>query len=202
MYALILAGGSGTRLDLGEKPLVTIKGRPMIEYVIGAFHTEGHEVIVILTDKTPYTSNWCRARAIPYLVASGGGYIGDIAEAAAYLEVMHPFFTCVADLPCLRSKTIHEIEERYNQSGKEACSVWIPEEIFLKAGSRPSYTSCISGISACPAGINILRGDLMDRPQEELQILMREESLVFNINTRDELDRVRLLSKGNIPENQ
>ena len=202
MHALILAGGGGTRLDLGEKSLVTIHGRPMIEYVVDAFRAAGHEVIVVLTKKTPYTRNWCRACGVAHITTAGSGYIEDIGQAAASLELMNPFFTSGADLPCLRPVVVREIEEKYRESGKEACSVWIPEEIFLKAGSRPSYTSCISGIPACPAGINILRGDLMDRPQEELQILMREESLVFNINTRDELDRVRLLSKGNIPENQ
>jgi len=111
MYALILAGGSGTRLNLGEKPLVTLNGKPMIEYVIKAFHDAGYEVVVILTGKTPYTLNWCRARAISYLVASGAGYIEDLAEAAEYLEIRDPFFSCVADLPFLSPATISEIRE-------------------------------------------------------------------------------------------
>lgn len=198
MYALILAGGSGSRLDLGEKPLVTLNGRPMIEYVIGAFDKAGHDVIVVLTANTPYTRNWCRARAVPHIVASGSGYIEDIAQVVADLELKHPFFTCVADLPCLRPVTIREIGEQYNKSGKEACSVWVPEEMFLKAGSHPSYTSCIQGIPACPAGINILRGDLMDIPQDELELLLWEETLVFNINTREELDRVRLFCRDGL----
>lgn len=193
MYALILAGGSGTRLNLGEKPLVTLNGKPMIEYVIKAFHDAGYEVVVILTGKTPYTLNWCRARAIPYLVASGAGYIEDLAEAAEYLEIRDPFFSCVADLPCLSPATIREIREHYQKSGKEACSVWVPEELIRNTGSHPSYSGCIGPILACPAGINILRGDLMEKPQDELQLLLWEESLAYNINTREDLDRVRQL---------
>ncbi|HQA80609.1 MAG TPA: NTP transferase domain-containing protein [Methanoregulaceae archaeon] len=193
MYALILAGGSGTRLNLGEKPLVTLKGRPMIEFVIKAFHDAGHEVVVVLTEKAPYTLNWCRARTIPFLVTSGAGYIEDLAEAAAYLEIRDPFFSCVADLPCISPATICEIREHYQKSGKEACSVWVPEELFRKAGSHPSYSGSIGTIPACPAGINILRGDLMEKPQDELQLLLWDESLAYNINTREELDRVRQL---------
>lgn len=202
MHALILAGGSGTRLDLGEKPLVTIKGRPMIEYVIDAFRVAGHEVIVVLSKKTPYTHNWCRARGIPSLTASGSGYIEDIVEAAGFLEEMNPFFTCVADLPCLKPAVIQEIEEKYRDSGKEACSVWVPKDLAMNSGCRSSYVGEVCGVPACPAGINILRGDMITRPQEEFQLLLYEESLVFNINTRDELERLRLVFAGREPEKQ
>jgi adenosylcobinamide-phosphate guanylyltransferase len=191
MHALILAGGSGTRLDLGEKSLVTIKGKPMIEYVIDAFRVAGHEVIVVLSRKTPFTHNWCRARGFTHVTASGSGYIEDIVEAAGFLEEMNPFFTCVADLPCLQPAVIREIEQKYRESGKEACSVWVPRDMVINSGCRSSYFGEICGVPACPAGINILRGDLITRPQEEFQLLLYEESLVFNINTRDELERLR-----------
>jgi adenosylcobinamide-phosphate guanylyltransferase len=202
MHALILAGGSGTRLDLGEKPLVTLKGRPMIEYVIGAFQAAGHDVIVVLTKKTPYTHNWCRAQGVAHITASGSGYIEDIHEAAALLELKNPFFTCGADLPCLRPAIIREIEKKYRESGKEACSVWVPRELVLSAGCRSSYSDTIGGVSACPAGINILRGDLIARQQDEFRFLLKEESLVFNINTREELELLRSVFPGQEPEKQ
>lgn len=193
MLALILAGGGGTRLDLGEKPLVTIRGKPMIEYVIDAFAAAGHDVVVILSGKTPFTRNWCRARGITWLATSGAGYIEDIAEAAGLLGITGPFFTCVADLPCLRPDIIREIEARYRESGKEACSVWIPRDLAGMSGCRSSYTGTVQGITACPAGINILRGDLIDRAQDELALIIPEKDLAFNINTREELAHLRSL---------
>lgn len=41
MFALIMAGGAGSRLGLGEKPVVDVCGRPMIRYVLDAFDAEG-----------------------------------------------------------------------------------------------------------------------------------------------------------------
>lgn len=196
MLALILAGGGGTRLELGEKPLVTIRGKPMIEYVIDAFTTAGYEAVVVLSHKTPFTTNWCRARGITCLVASGAGYIEDIAEVVSIIGVTGPFFTCVADLPCLRPETIREVETRYRESGREACSVWIPRELASMSGCRSSYTGTVNGITACPAGINILRGDLIDRPQDELLLLIPERGLAFNINTREELALLRSMVQG------
>lgn len=194
MLALILAGGSGTRLDLGEKPLVTIGGQPMISYVIDAFSQEDHEVVVVLSGKTPFTRNWCRARSIAHLTASGTGYIEDIAEAVALLEEKGPFFTSVADIPCISPEIIREVEARYRESGKEACSVWIPLEIARGSGCRSTYTAEINGIAACPAGINILRGDCIGRAQDEVQILIRDRNLAFNINTREELALLNTLA--------
>jgi adenosylcobinamide-phosphate guanylyltransferase len=187
MLALILAGGSGSRLDLGEKPLVTIRGEPMIDHVIRAF--ENYEPVVILSDRTPFTRNWCRAHDIEYLVASGIGYIPDIAEAVSILDEEGPFFTCVADLPCITPRIIGEVEDRYRESGKEACSVWVPQSI----GGRDTYADEVEGVMACPAGINILRGDAIDRPQEELRLLISDRRLAFNINTREELAAVKSL---------
>jgi adenosylcobinamide-phosphate guanylyltransferase len=46
---------------------------------------------------------------------------------------------------------------------------------------------------ACPAGLNILRGDVIDRPQEEFRLLIRNRRLAFNINTREELAAVKSL---------
>ena len=193
MLALILAGGSGTRLEMGEKPLVLIRGKPMIEYVIDAFTAAGHDVVVVLSGKTPFTQNWCRARGITLLTTSGAGYIDDIAEAVGTIGVTGPFFTCVADLPCLRPEIIIEVETRYRESGREACSVWIPRELASMSGCRSSYTGTVHGIAACPAGINIIRGDLIDRPQDEVPLIIADKGLAFNINTREDLAMLRTM---------
>ena len=193
MRALILAGGCGSRLELGEKPLVLVRGRPMIAHVIGAFSDAGHDIVVVLSGKTPYTHNWCRVHGITHITASGAGYIEDITEAIGILEEHGPFFTCVADLPCLNPLIIGEIEDQYRASGREACSVWVPRDLASATGCRSLYTGTVSGIPACPAGINILRGDLIGRQQDELQLLMHEKRLIFNINTREELALLRAI---------
>jgi adenosylcobinamide-phosphate guanylyltransferase len=178
---------------MGEKPLVTIGGKPMIEYVIDAFTACGYDVVVVLSGKTPFTLNWCKARGISCLATSGSGYIEDIGEAVGILGITGPFFTSVADLPCLHPGTIREVETQYRESGREACSVWIPRDLAGTSGCRSSYTGTVQGISACPVGINILRGDLIERPQDELVLLIPDKRLAYNINTREELALVRTL---------
>jgi adenosylcobinamide-phosphate guanylyltransferase len=191
MRALIMAGGGGTRLGMGEKPLVTICGRPMIGYVIEAFEQAGHEVIVVASPKTPFTRNWCTANAMAFFAAGGRGYVEDIVEAVQELGETGPLFTCVSDLPCLTPEIIVRIGEEYAQSGKDACSTWVPQSICRQYNCRTGYVETIGGVRACPAGINILNGERITEEQEELQLIIDDRRIAFNVNTREELEAVR-----------
>jgi adenosylcobinamide-phosphate guanylyltransferase len=187
MLALIMAGGAGTRLNLGEKPLVQVCGRPMIEYVIHAFEQADIEVIVVVSPGTPYTGNWCRAHRIPLVTADGTGYIPDLVQAVGETGTRNPLFTCVSDLPCLTPGIVEEIRRAYVQSGKDACSTWVPTRLCEQSGCRATCIETIDGEPASPAGINILRGDRIRDEQDELQLLMCHTNLIYNINTREEL---------------
>ena len=177
MLALIMAGGVGSRLRMGEKPLVTICERPMLSYVIDAFSSAGHEVVVVASHRTPFTKNWCRVRGFLLYEAEGLGYVEDIRAAAADLgEEGTPFFTCVSDLPCLAPDIVAGIEDAWRRARAPACSTWV---------------EVIDGTPACPAGINILTAGGLEEPQEELRLLLHDKRLVFNINTREELALVQ-----------
>lgn len=199
MRALIMAGGAGTRLMLGEKPLVTINGTPMISLVLSAFEKTGYDTIIVTSPRTPFTMNWARANNIECIRGAGHGYIRDLQEAVKIIEETGPFFTCVADLPCLSANHIIEIRAAYESSGKEALSTWVPVRCPEKAGEMP-YNECICGVDACPAGINILMGDHMDRPQDEEKFLMLDRHLAHNINTQSDLERVRRFFSRSLPK--
>lgn len=192
MLALIMAGGQGTRLQMGEKPLVTICGRPMLSYVIDAFTAAGHEVVVVASHRTPFTKNWCRAQGVALYEAEGLGYIEDINAAAADLEGEGmPFFTCVSDLPCLAPDIVTAVEDAWRRGGTPACSTWVPRALCEEHGCRTRYTEAVDGVPACPAGINILTAGGSGAAQDELQLLLHDRRLAFNINTREELALVQ-----------
>ena len=107
MRALIMAGGAGTRLGLGEKPLVKLGGRPMISLVLSAFENAGIDTLIVASPRNPYTMNWARAQGFACIRSSGHGYISDLHETVKTIEESGPFFTCVADLPCLTAGAYH-----------------------------------------------------------------------------------------------
>jgi adenosylcobinamide-phosphate guanylyltransferase len=195
MYSLIMAGGLGSRLNLGEKPLISIRGRPMIAYVIDAFCAGGFDPVVAASPKTPMTMNWCRAHGIALCKAEGRGYIEDMISAVETLDEQYPLFVCVSDIPCITAKVIRQIADSYLISGKDACSTWIPAELVHSCRGSISYREQVNGIEACPAGVNILRGDLISQPQEELQVLLSEPGLALNVNTRADLAKAEAFIK-------
>ncbi len=190
MRALIMAGGAGSRLNLGEKPLVTCGGRPMISYVVDAFCDAGYEPVVAVTSRTPMTQNWCRAHEIAFCKATGKGYIEDMVEVVTALEETLPLFVSVSDIPCITPTILRTIQDRYIESGKDACSTWVPASLMHSDLKEAVCNEKVDNIMACPVGINILRGDHIKEPQDELQLLLSDPRLAMNVNTRADLMRV------------
>ena len=187
MLALVMAGGAGSRLNLGEKPLVLCSGRPMISYVIDAFCEAGHEPVVAVTSRTPMTQNWCRAHDIAFCRANGNGYIPDMVEVVTALDETLPLFVCVSDIPCITAAHLKTIETAYRASGKAACSTWVPASLMASGSGTACYSQEVDGIMACPVGMNILLGDRIKEPQDELQLLLSDPRLAVNVNTRADL---------------
>jgi len=186
MLALIMAGGTGSRLNLGEKPLVTIAGRPMIAYVIRAFEMYGCHIVVVASPKTPMMQNWCRVSGIDLYCSKGTGFVEDMVDAVSALGEQQPVFVSVSDLPCLHAGILKAIQSAYATSKKEACSSWVPLSL-VRNPADVLYRENIDGIEACPCGINILRGDRIADPQDELRLLLHEPRLAYNVNTRTDL---------------
>jgi len=192
VLALIMAGGEGSRLNLGEKPLVPVGGQPMIARVIDAFRSSGCEVVVVASPRTPMTRNWCRVEALDIITAAGTGYIEDMVSAVTLLGETGALFVSACDLPCLNAGIIRKVIGQYRNAGKDACSVWVPISLF-RSPRDIQYTGKVDGTDACPAGLNILRGDLIGGLQEEFRLLLKEPRLAYNINTRGDLDHINAL---------
>jgi adenosylcobinamide-phosphate guanylyltransferase len=199
MLALIMAGGKGTRLGMGEKPLVRILDRPMIDYIVQAFEGAGHEAVIALSDNVPMTKNWCRVNGIEYYCAGGLGYVEDLIEFTTETDERSAFLTCASDIPGITDRTVNEICMKYSESGKDSCSVWIPEELVRKINFSCSYRENINGVKACPTGLNIVKGSLINEEQDELKVISDDISLGYNINTPGELLLFEnyLISAGN-----
>jgi adenosylcobinamide-phosphate guanylyltransferase len=191
MLALILAGGEGSRLGMGEKPLIDICGSPMLARVIDAFACAGLEVVVVTSPRTPMTLNYLRAQRIPSFRAGGRGYVEDIGEAVTELDVAAPLFTSVADIPCLRPEHVHRIRKAYLAQERPALSSWVPRDLCPPGGCRTEYTEMVEGIPSVPTGVNILLGERIRELQEEHRFLLRDPALARNVNTPEDLEAVK-----------
>ena len=197
MLALILAGGEGTRLKLGEKALVPVAGKAMAARVVDAFLDARIDPVLVTSHKTPFTKNWCRANGVDFIDTAGAGYLEDLREAVVMSGEDGPLFTAACDIPCLTGAIIRKVLEAYAASGKEACSTWVPVTLCEHYGTKPRYIETIDSIPAAPCALNIFFGSRVEDEQSELALLLHEPGLAFNVNTREELEKLeRLLESG------
>jgi adenosylcobinamide-phosphate guanylyltransferase len=188
VLALIMSGGRGTRLQMGEKSLVCLCGRPLIEYVLTALQEADLEPIVVTTQETPYTSNYCRVKGLDQIRTKGTGYIEDITEAITILGEKGPVLIVSTDIPGIRVAHLTHIFSLYEAGGSEACSVWVPSRYIIERGGMIQYSQDIEEVCAVPVGLNILLGRKINTEQSEISILIDDPALAFNINTRSELE--------------
>jgi len=184
-----MAGGAGSRLGRGEKPLTLVCGRPMISYIVDAFRAAGCEPVAAVSQKTPMTSNWCRAHDTAVVRTGGNGYIEDMIAAVRHLDEDRPLFISVSDIPCITAGIIGTIEKAYHACGKDALSSWVPATRVETCRGGMPYHETINRIESCPAGINILRGSAVDLEQEEYALLLDDPRLALNVNTPEDLAR-------------
>lgn len=187
MLALIVAGGRGTRLNMGEKPLLRVCDRPMIAYITDAFLAAGLEPVALLSPSVPQTGNWCRAHGITTFRAGGAGYVEDILECCAMLDITDPVVTSVCDIPGITPDIIADVLTFYHRAGTDACSVWVPAALSRERGVTPAYVQQIEGVDAVPCGLNILHGAKIGQEQGETAILMDSPRLAVNVNTPEDI---------------
>jgi adenosylcobinamide-phosphate guanylyltransferase len=83
MDAIVMAGGFGQRLGMGEKPCVELLGKPLIAYVIDTLRASKgiDRVFVAVSPVTPKTEIMIHERykgEVRVIRTFGGNYVGDM----------------------------------------------------------------------------------------------------------------------------
>ena len=185
IYAILMAGGMGTRLDVPEeKPLFKLHGRPLIRYVVDNLKSSGmiDEIVVAVSPNTPETAKYLESldSDLTILDTSGEDYLKDLSYILDYFERKSKkdiLLFINADLPFISTETIDYVLNYYLGDDNDALSVIVPVEVFEKLGLKYSYefNGCV------PSGLNILRSENII--QDETQLILKKVELALNINT-------------------
>jgi adenosylcobinamide-phosphate guanylyltransferase len=188
-----MAGGKGERFGLGgvEKPLLELAGKPLVAYVLAALIQSQIESVVMVTSPyTPCTTRWARSSGVQVLRAPGRGYIRDYRWAMARLGLQGPVLIISADLPLINYQLIDKIIKHRAEVESPALGVYLPSEFYKEANISPDLVLRAGAKLLVPSGINIVEASLSDQLQQETMLVIRDESLLYNVNTRDDLTRL------------
>lgn len=190
--AIIMAGGKGTRMKLqGEKPLIQIQGKPMIQHVYQAVlaAVEVDEIVVATSKNTPKTTEFIKKSGLNVIETPGDGYIEDLGFLISESNV-NPLksgitddilVTITADLPLITGEIIDQVIREYKKCGKQAMCVAVPVEFFKEHGLKHGL---VMG-DVVPSGLNILRRNNNQQDEEVLRLSKFE--LALNINSPEDI---------------
>jgi len=198
--ALVMAGGKGTRMKLPvEKPLISVCGKPSIEYVLTALKRAKkiNRIVVATTDVTPKTTAFMKELGVEVIQTPGKDYVSDMGYTVQTLK-LGVFLGVSADLPLVKGEMIDEIVTRYEQCGKPALTVAVPIEVKTELGMGIEYSfKTDDGKDVVPVGINVIDGSKRygDEWLDQDIFVVNHPELAVNINTVQELALAeRLLS--------
>lgn len=199
MDALVMAGGRGSRLKMGEKPLVTLFGRPLIEYVTAALQeSKVQRILVATTDNVPRTREWAEGRELEVIETEGRGFVADMVSAVSAAGITDPIMIIMADLPLVTSDLIDDIIDIYEERPEPALSTHTPLGLHSRLGRRPDSLFNYRGQLIVPSGINVLDGSDIEREQEDYHLILERMELAVNVNVADDLLLCEKIMQGDI----
>ena len=203
MNAIIMAGGFGSRLGMGEKPCVELLGKPLISYVIEILQrTESiGDIYVAVSPATPKTASFVQEQyddKVMVIPTAGGNYVGDMVYAVKAACITDPLMILMADLPLLTPELLEKVIKEYKTCGKPAMSIFSPIHVCKSLGIRPDTVFNWGGKLIVPSGINILDGNDVDHEQDYVSLVLDDIELALNVNTSEDLERCKnMLLKRN-----
>ncbi|AGF97451.1 nucleotidyltransferase [Methanosarcina mazei Tuc01] len=184
MDAIVMAGGFGQRLGMGEKPCVELLGKPLITYVIDNLRASKNiDRVSEIMIQERYKGE------VQVIRTFGGNYVGDMIHAVETSNTAGPVMIIMSDLPLVNPDLIDSVIEKYREEGKPALSVYVPINVCRGTGTRPDTVFNKDGKLIVPAGVNILDSSQIRKEQEDFNLILDNPRLAINVNTVKDLQR-------------
>ena len=189
-----MAGGKGTRFGVDtEKPMAQFMGKPLMRRVIEATKESKRieETYVAVTGYSPKTAQEAAEASVKVVETDGKGYHADLQQAVKDANIKCPVLIVSADLPLLNGEFLDEIISRYEESGKPALTVLVPEEALKEYGVSAVSPLEYKGRMYAVSGINIIDGQRILEEQDQEVIVSRRPEAVFTVNSLDDLEAAK-----------
>jgi len=175
----IMAGGRGTRMGGHvEKPLVEVRGVPMLDRVVEALRGAEavRRVIVVASRHTPSTYARALRLGVEAFMGRGAGYVEDLHMAVRWAGLKGPILVAPCDLPLIDSEVVDLVAQCYlRRSRSPAMSVAVPHSLVELLGLRPSYVVEVSGLKVALSGVNVVEASRVGFKQIAEEVLVVED---------------------------
>jgi GTP:adenosylcobinamide-phosphate guanylyltransferase len=146
--AVVLAGGDGAVIDPDSrfKGLLTIAGKPMIEWVVEALkRSESVAEVAVVVPTAEDLGGW--VDMVDKLVISNGSFIENGLAGIRSFRDDRPALAVTGDIPALTPEAIDDFVTRSLETGADFTYPLIPKEAMLEQfpGSERTYVKLVDG---------------------------------------------------------
>jgi adenosylcobinamide-phosphate guanylyltransferase len=194
VVALIMAGGRSKRFGGNvEKPMVKFMGKPLIRRVIEATKESKKisETYVVVTSYSPKTAKEAAEASVKVIKTKGQGYHADLQQAVQAANLTGSILTISSDLPLISGEFLDEVISKYEEAGKPALTVLVPEEAFRKFGISAFSPYEHEGKTYAVSGINMIDGRRVMEWQEQEVVVSNRPEAIFNVNSYQDLESAK-----------
>lgn len=174
----------------GEKPLVRVLGKPMIDRVLDAFEGARHigNVFVSVSPNAPETRRHLAERGAHLIDTPGIGYCEDLNLAMSHIR-SDKVLVCPVDLPLLTPGGIDAVVAASQRSPAGSFCVTVPVETMTSLGMALTFSLEVGGRKVVLCGVSVVdrKQMLTGRELEQDYLVTEAEEFALNVNTLADL---------------
>lgn len=193
---LIMAGGRSLRIkELGEKPLILLQGRPLIDYILKAMAeaTLIQRIFVTVSPHTTDTLEYLKEKVDDYtfqiIQTPGVDYIKDLRHAIKDFKLSE-VLVCPVDTPLLKGELLDLVVKEFFRKGVSSLVTVVPLKLMSNLELEPTIIMRINDSEVVPSGVNVVRGEEMITgvTLEEAYFRVNLKEFAVNINSKKDLE--------------
>lgn len=184
-----MAGGKGTRMNLGNEKLLLEYKKPVIVHVLDSLKNSNSfsKILAVTSSNSPKTKKFLEENNIETFDTSGTGYVEDLNLV---LKTVHDeVLVTSGDLPLLDVEIIQEILTHFDPT-KIWTSILVTNKFLTSLGLESSYSVNFDGKKCHYTGISLINsGNIFSLENlDENYVIIDDKRIAFNLNSKQDYD--------------
>ena len=192
MIGLVMAGGKGTRMNLGDEKLLLEYKKPIILQVIDSLKNSNcfSKIITITSPNSPKTKKLLQEKNIETFDTLGIGYVEDLNSILKIID--DDVLVVSGDLPLLDAEIIEKIVNYYDPQ-KIWISILVTNKFLTSIGINSKFSITFSNQLCHYTGISLINSKKINELEniDENYIVIDDKRIGFNLNTKEDYDLLR-----------
>ena len=189
MIGLVMAGGKGSRMNLGNEKLLLKYKKPIILHVVDSLKESNcfSKIFALTSSNSPKTKKLLQENNIEIFNTDGIGYVEDLSLVLQ--STSDSVLVTSGDLPLLDNEIIKNIVKHYDPE-KIWTSILVTNKFLTKLGLESDYFINYSNQICNYTGISLINANKINSSKNLVQnyIIIDDKRIAFNLNTKQDYE--------------